>query len=399
MLVAVLSACVGNNAAPGSAAVVIPVQNKLTITVDSGPAAANGQINHAYVTVTVCAPGSKTGCATVDHVLLDTGSSGLRLVGSVLSAAVQLVAETDSGGHSVAECVTFGGGQTWGPVAQADVTLAGEAAARVPIQIMDDAGVGPPPPSSCGANGTLINTVAGFGANGVLGIGVFAQDCGNACVAATTPLPVYYGCPAAGACSAENAALTAQVTNPATLFAADNNGLIVQLPDLQSANGDRTVTGELIFGLGTQTDNVLPATGLVVLGTAASGDFNATYNGGTTLLPALIDSGADAYLFDDPTMAVCADGAFVGYYCPTIAPQSVFAVNQGVGANNATSTVNFAIADPNSFVAGAAAFIDLGGGGGSSNFTWGMPFFYGRAVYVGFEERSAGTYIGPYFAY
>jgi hypothetical protein len=394
----VLTGCVGNHTAAGAKSSP-PAQNKLTLTVDAGPAGATGQINHAYVTVTVCVPGSQTQCVTIDHVLLDTGSTGLRLVGSVLSAGTSLSPETDAQGQTLEECVTFGGGQTWGPVARADITLAGEFAAKVPIQILDDAGTGAAPPGTCGANGTLLNDVSGFGANGVLGIGVFAQDCGSACVGAATPLPIYYGCSAAGVCTAENAALAAQVANPATMFASDNNGLIINLPNLQNANGDLQVVGELIFGLGTQSDNVLPVTGLAVLGTDANGDFTATYNGGTTVLPALIDSGSDAYLFDDPSMAVCASGAFVGYYCPTVAPQSVFAVNTGVGTSAASSTVNFAISDPNSFVAGAAAFTGLGGGGGSTNFTWGMPFLYGRPVYIGFEQHTAGSYTGPFFAY
>jgi hypothetical protein len=103
--------------------------------------------------------------------------------------------------------------------------------------------------------------------------------------------------------------------------------------------------------------------------------------------------------FDDPSIAVCASGAFIGYYCPAVAPQSLFAVNTGVGVNNASSTVLFAIADPNTFVANATAFIDLAGGGGSSNFTWGMPFFYGRKIYIGIDRRVSGIYTGPYYAY
>ena len=183
------------------------------------------------------------------------------------------------------------------------------------------------------------------------------------------------------------------------MFAADNNGLIVDLPNLTNDNGDVSVQGQVIFGIATQTDNPLPAAGLTVLGADGNGDFTATYNGGTAVLPALIDSGTDSYAFNDPSIAVCSSGAFVGYYCPAVAPQSVFAVNTGVGVNNATSTVNFAIADPNTFVSGAAAFIDLAGGGGSTNFTWGMPFFYGRKVYIGIEQRVAGIYTGPYYAY
>ncbi len=212
-------------------------------------------------------------------------------------------------------------------------------------------------------------------------------------------------------CTAENVALTGQVTNPVAAFAADNNGVIVDLPALQNANGDATVQGQIIFGLATQTDNALPATGLTVLGADANGDFTATFNGGTTALPALIDSGSDDYAFadSDPNMATCltnppppqqpSSPQWSGYYCPIVAPQSLFAVNTGVGANNATNTVQFAIADPNSFVATATAFINLGGGQGSTRFTWGMPFFYGRKVYIGIDQTMSGTLKGPFYAY
>jgi Protein of unknown function (DUF3443) len=394
-----LSACLGSNNNTNSNAPPPPVVNTLAVTVDAGPAAASGQINHAYVTVKVCVSG-QTQCANIDHVLLDTGSWGLRLVSSVLAAnAVTLSAEHDAQNRVVEECVTFGGGQTWGPVALADVSMAGESAAKLPVQIMDDNAAGAPAPATCGANGTLINDVAGFGANGVLGVGVFAQDCGAACVGAATPLPIYFGCDATGTCTAENVALTAQVTNPVAMFAADNNGIIVSLPNLQNANGDATVTGELIFGISTQSDNMMPSTGLSIMAADANGNFTATYNGGTTVLPALIDSGMDAYAFDDPSIAVCGTGAFVGYYCPAVAPYSVFAVNTGAGANGTSNIVAFAIADPNTFVANASAFVDLGGGGGSSGFTWGMPFFYGRKIYVAIEQRAAGGATGPYYAY
>jgi hypothetical protein len=400
VLSAVLCACVGGDGSPAAAATSAPVANVATLTVDSGPSTAPGQINHAYVTVKVCSPGSTTGCANIDHVLLDTGSNGLRLVGSVLSAmALSLPNETDSQGQSLEECVSFSGGQTWGPVATGDVYLAGEKAAKLPLQVMDDSGAGAPAPPTCGANGTLINDVSGFGANGVLGIGVFAQDCGEACVSPATPLTIYYGCSSAGSCTAENAVLAQQVTNVVSAFSADNNGVIVNLPNLVNANGDGSVQGELIFGIATQTDNALPASGLTVLGTDANGDFTASYNGSATLLPALIDSGTDAYAFDDQSIPSCSTGAFVGYYCPTVAPQAAFTQNIGVGVNNASNTVNFAIADPNTFVAGAAAFADLGGGGGSSFFTWGMPFFYGRKVYVGIDQRVSGAYTGPFYAY
>jgi hypothetical protein len=61
--------------------------------------------------------------------------------------------------------------------------------------------------------------------------------------------------------------------------------------------------------------------------------------------------------------------------------------------------VQFAIADPNSFAANATAFVNLGGGQGSTRFTWGMPFFYGRKIYVGIEQKPAGSFTGPFYAY
>jgi len=90
---------------------------------------------------------------------------------------------------------------------------------------------------------------------------------------------------------------------------------------------------------------------------------------------------------------------WVGDYCPAMAPQSVSATNIGVGANNATNTVSFAIADPNTFVDTQAAFGGLAGGPTTTTFTWGMPFFYGKKIYIGIEGKAAGTFTGPYYAY
>ncbi|HEY2685045.1 MAG TPA: DUF3443 family protein [Steroidobacteraceae bacterium] len=393
-----LTGCFGGNGTTAATSAPTSTANVTTVTVDSGPSSANGQINHAYVTVKVCEPGTQT-CASIDHVLLDTGSTGLRLVGSVLTAQkVALPKETDSQGQTIEECMSFTGGQTWGPVVLADVYLAGEQASKAPLQLMDDANSAAPAPATCGANGTLMNAATGFGANGVLGVGVFLQDCGQGCVSNSAPLPVYYGCSSAGACTAENTALALQVSNVVAQFASDNNGVIVNLPNLANANGDATVQGELIFGLGTQSDNMLPAT-LTVLGVDGSGNFHANYNGSTTALPALIDSGTDSFAFNDSTIAVCSSGSFIGYYCPTVAPLAVSTVNTGLGQYTGSATVNFAIGDPNTFVAGATAFSGLGGGAGSTYFIWGMPFFFGRQIYVGIEQRSGGSYTGPFYAY
>ena len=242
----------------------------------------------------------------------------------------------------------------------------------------------------------------------MLGIGVFAQDCGPACdVTGGVPLPVYYLCSAAGTCNAENIAVTAQVTNPVWAFATDNNGVIVSMANLQNANGDASAQGELIFGLGTQSDNALPATGLTLLGADASGDFQTTYNGASASVPGLIDSGSSQYLFDDPTLPVCTSPNWVGHYCPATDPLVRTAVNASAAptaasVSGSSNSVTFAIANPDNWVLlppSGAAYGGLAGGAGVTRFTWGLPFFYGRAVYVGFEGRSANSFTGPFYGY
>ena len=49
--------------------------------------------------------------------------------------------------------------------------------------------------------------------------------------------------------------LAQQVQNPATLFAADNNGVIVELPAVSVP--ETSVSGSLVFGIGTQANNGL----------------------------------------------------------------------------------------------------------------------------------------------
>ena len=65
--------------------------NFATVIIDGGPAdvvAQGGAYNEPFVSVTLCAPGSTTNCQTIDHVLLDTGSVGLRMEASALNASL-----------------------------------------------------------------------------------------------------------------------------------------------------------------------------------------------------------------------------------------------------------------------------------------------------------------------
>ncbi len=78
--------------------------------------------------VTVCAPGSSTNCQTIDNILVDTRSWGLRPISSVLSPALSLPQQFDASGNPLLECAQFAEGFSWGPVKLVDMQIAGEQA-------------------------------------------------------------------------------------------------------------------------------------------------------------------------------------------------------------------------------------------------------------------------------
>ena len=150
-----------------------PADNVAEVSVDYGPPELTGYLNGLFATVTVCVPGTSD-CQAIDHVVVDTGSSGLRLLGSVLT--LSLPTWTDDSGVAVAECNQFLGGFIWGPLRSADLSIAGEQASNLAIQVIDESTY--PVPSDC--TGFDQSTAEALGANGILGVGSFLQDCGLA---------------------------------------------------------------------------------------------------------------------------------------------------------------------------------------------------------------------------
>ena len=221
-LAALLSAC-GGGGSSGLSAPPPTVNNVAAVTVDSGP--SNNSVNTLFVSVKFCVPGSATNCQTVDHIQVDTGSYGLRVLSSAMTLNLPLQATTSG---SLVECVPFVDGYSFGPVATADIYIGGEKAAGLPVQVIGDSRF-PTVPSDCSSgNGTQEDTVAQFGANGILGIGPFPSDCPaceNQVIAAT-----YYTCASATSCANSMVPAADVVPNPVTRFAADNNGTIIELP-------------------------------------------------------------------------------------------------------------------------------------------------------------------------
>lgn len=374
--------------------------NVQSISITTGPTAGpplnSPYINGAFTSVTLCAPGSTTTCQTIDGVLVDTGSSGLRILSSALS--ISLPQQTASNGNPIVECLPFVDGITWGPVQTADMTIAGEQARSLPIQVIGSSSFSTIP-NACTNFGAPEDDLSTLGANGILGVGPAAQDCGPACTASGPSNPgLYYACPVAGCevtTQSTTQSLSKQVVNPIVLFATDNNGVIIELPSVTGAEAG--VTGSMIFGIGTQANNGLGNATVHTID-PSSGNFSTIFNNVTYTDAGFLDTGSNAIYFLDANttgLPICADATF--WYCPATT-QSFSATNQG--ANGASSSLNFSVGNADTLTANGTVGVANGlAGPNPGTFDWGLPFFFGRTVYTAIEGQNTPGGVGPYWAY
>jgi len=372
--------------------------NTASVIIDGGPSASSGSVNTMFTTVTVCVPGSTTSCQTIDHIQVDTGSYGLRLLSQVLT--LTLPVETLANGDSLAECTMFVDGFSWGPVVTADLQIAGETAHSLPVQAIGDSRFTNIPAACSGAGGTEEDTVSTFGANGILGIGPFELDCGD-CDTVTNN-GFYFDCTTS--CTGTMVPANLQVPNPVTHFAVDNNGAIVVLPSVAAA-GASNVMGSLIFGIDTQSDNASGTQTVLTVDDLA--ELLVTFNG-QTFANSFIDSGSNGIFFADSSITTCAAPAndptsqIVNFYCPASTltlPVTIQGMN-GTMTNNLTFAVGNAInmLENTDF----DAYPQLAGTlppGNAGSFDYGLPFFYGKRVAIAVQGAMTTAGTGPYIAF
>jgi hypothetical protein len=438
--------------------------NTAQVTVGFGPnGQSGGYYNGIFTTVTVCVPGSTTNCATVPNVMVDTGSVGLRLLSSGAAGATTQVGSlnlppvTDpTTGYPLYECLQYADlSYTWGPMQMATVQIGGETASQlpggtansgVPIQVI---GTGTPPAgvfyegaeyanpclvipgTSTPSGGLDDDNVTTLGSNGILGIGVYQQDCGDLCTTLANTSGQYLAYDTStGDAYVEPTPLVDQAWNPVSGFPVDNNGVSLQLPSIPAA-GQATATGTLTFGIGTETNNAIPSTA-TTYETDCEGDFpQATFNGVNfydvnnetscqTENMVYVDSGSNALYFLDPGTLASATGVSTvncsdnPWYCPS-STLNLSPPNLGLtlyGLNGTSGTVSLSIANADSLIdsadggnPGNAALFNLGGTSISSGETsvddsidLGLPFFFGRTIFVGIAGTST-TYPNGYWAF
>jgi hypothetical protein len=400
LLIGLVVACGGGSDAPPAESLPVlseaPSQvansNVLPVLVDCGPTDTLGKctgynVNRLYTSVTICESGSTTRCQTIDHVLVDTGSTGLRLLAPEVRSDLRLNRLTGDRGFPLLNCVQFvDNTYAWGTVATADVLLGDKRAASVPLQIVADAAAGPAA-SACAVGGTAITTTGDLGAKGIIGMGLFKEDCGSRCTNITNN-GFYYTCTDAS-CSASMGARVStdnQVKNPVPLFARDNNGVMVSLPEV-GLSGAVRLDGSLFFGINTQSNNQLASASILTTNTTG---YVTTVYGGQSLLKSFFDTGSNGLYFDD-TFPLCSGG----FYCPAkLTPLSALIH----GANAVAVPVTFSIDNASNLFSGGINTVlpTLSGNILQADmFDWGLPFFYGRRVFFGIE----GQPNVPYYAF
>ncbi len=408
-----------------SAALTLSSSNVAPLSVKFGPNGNTGNSNTAgynglFTTISVCLA-STPQCQIIPNILVDTGSVGLRLFNSTLTSvpANAFAGVKDSTGNQVQEFVQFpDASYAWGPVLVGDVRIAGEKATSVPFQLLGITTF-PVPLADClslGA-GTNLNSVAVLGANGILGVGSSIQDCGLNCAGGQTFAAYpYYVCPL-NVCERTPLPVAQQVTNPVALFPKDNNGVLISLPSIPDAgapslpyvNADGTgllPAGQITFGVGTESNNALGSATLFPLDTNGRIP-KLVYNNAAYVSEGFPDTRSNALrILNAPSLAIlgCTDNP---YYCPnSTSTVSIVACTANADAapglpcgNSVTSeTLSLNIANADLLFTDNSDFSAFNNLGRESlttapadQFDLGLPFFYGRSIFIGIAGTTVPT--------
>jgi hypothetical protein len=372
-------------------------ENTVPVRVDK----STGNVNRLLASIKVCVPGTQGApqCVTVDNMLVDTGSTGVRISARAIPTLAPLLltqagaVDDKVGSAPIAECAPFASGYTWGSVKRADITIGSKTASNIPIQVVSDGAFSTPPDCIAHNGGDLGRSLDVMGVSGILGIDNFTGDSLDALTKAVPGL--YYYCPSQNSCVSTRMLASKEVMNPVAAFPTDNNGMVIRLPAVPAA-GQASVTGQLVFGVGTQQNNTLPANATVIA-LDKYGTFTTQYKG-QVFNQSVIDSGTLSYAFPDNTIPY----SVLDLYTPA-SSLNLSATIEPNNGSNAPLQMPFSIDNANTLMAsGNAAFINIGqyfSNGEDNMFLWGLPFFYGRDVYNVIGNAKVGKLTGPFVAF
>lgn len=377
-----LTACNSGGDAGGQSSNPSQAMN-ISVTPNSTGVCSN--LNAPCVSLTIC-DSNNSNCSTINNVLVDTGSYGLRIFSSTINSNTinSLTSITDNNSNPVGECVSYGdGSQNWGGVYKSNIQLSSDSIApNVPIQIIDANFQNKP--AAC-YNAASDPTT--FGYNGVLGVGVYIADGGS-----------YYSCPTSGTCTSYQMPTAQQVSNPIAFLPSNNNGLTISFNGV-SNNGSSNVTGILNFGVNTNSQNTISAANIYPA-TYQSGlpTFNSTYNSNSYY--SFLDTGTNTLSLSNSGLTTCAS-PYTSWLCPS----NTTTLNIG-NYNSQNNLINSPISIANAFNllnSNNSAFNNIGtvipSGIGGQFIDYGLPFFYGKNIQIVFNGSNSNIGTGPFWAW
>jgi hypothetical protein len=377
----------GGNSIKSNSAIPTPApgdSNFVRILVTPNRGGVCGYNNAPCVTVNICSSTNESQCDTINNVLLDTGSYGLRIFASLLpnNNSGESLAPILIDDSAIAECVTYGDGtQNWGPIKLANVSLNNnQTTTAIPIQILDSTAFVTGENIVC-PNATKTPTPATFGLNGIIGVGPFPNDktVGN-----------YYKCNNTSCSTLVTIPNSNYVTNPITKFADGyNNGVTLTFGAIPT-DGAINADGYAIFGVGSKQNNS-PQKNVAIL-PIESGQFipiNIETKINSVSYNSFLDTGSNYLYFGESTILNLPQcGSPINAF---LCPSGLTNFSAIMFANNQESaTINFAIENSqNLFNANSnTAFATIGAIIPNIGIDWGLPFFFGRTVYSVFANES-----------
>lgn len=375
-------------AAPAVTGEPSPGKNVMAVSVNGELCGPRQAPNQPCVSVTICEPGTSN-CQTIKNLLLDTGSVGIRIFSSLVTLNLPPVKVAQG---EIAECIGFADQSSqWGPLVNADVKLAEEPTINIPIHLIKPAYAKMPGPCSIEQSVPDVSP-AQTGFNGIFGVGLFKQDYPPVNAVGDSP---FYACKD-GNCT--QIVYESGLKNPVAALPEDNNGVLIKLPAV-GEGGAVSASGVMILGIGTQ-DNNQPK-GLTAYPVRYPGLYAALFTPYSSRpISSFIDSGSNHIVLPKlDALPLCDEKqAFV---CPSSA-EKYMAKTIGSGGKP-TGEVNFQIANAASLLnSDNLVFSTLGARGseGLANvIDWGLPFFFGRTIAVGFEGKKSPLGSGMYWAY
>jgi hypothetical protein len=200
---------------------------------------------------------------------------------------------------------------------------------------------------------------------------------------------MYYVC-SGTTCTGTSVPLSNQVQNPVALLPQDNNGVIIHLPSVPP-DGLISVNGSLVLGIDTQSDNMSCAETKYALD--QNGEFITKFNNSS--YSSFTDTGSNGLFFPSGQLPNCEDDS--EWFCPSSTTELSATIRGASGSPS--GVITFQIGNFDSLTSSFNnVFADIGGNG-LGVFDWGLPFFFGRNVYMGFEGSTSSLGSGPYFAY